>query len=444
MRIDSSEVEHLPLAAAMVDRQGRMIAATAEWRGAAPGSLSYHAGEARLVVGSGDVARADQELVLRWLLDEIDAAVAVMSGERRLGAAVLCSGLGLVAGLPRETARDGTTDDVLQLARAAIRSRVPEVTVEVIKRGASQAAPAPAQIALALVQFAVNAAAHANATSLRLRVGLGPTFLVEWPSERMRPVEARGFRHSFHREGWGLSYVRLVADALGATALPPGPTAPGWAGACLSLGNRRLTLPLGRFTRVGPFQATQTWRQEVQRPDPTVRASVDADLRRTLAGAEERPGAIARGALFTARDTGRGETWAALPPDTASARVRDVLTGLDHEHTLWSAPGDHAIRIHSLITLLARSLGAEPIVYAPDAFTREFPRSCAALGVAAPETPPLLAFPDPRLTAFLLKEVGGRLVGQSSGAVLEIRPEARHHPVVTLLGAAEGRLGLTG
>ena len=444
MRIDPSEVDHLPLAAAMVDRQGRMIAATPEWRGAAPGSLSYHAGEARLVVGSGEVARSDQGLVMRWLLDEIDAAVADMSGERRLCAAVLRSGLELVAGLPSATTGEGTTDDVVRLARAAIRARVPELTVEVIEPARFQAAPAPAQIALALVQFAVNAAVHANATRLLLRVGPGPTFSVEWPSERRRPVEARGYRHSLLRQGWGLGYVRTVSDALGATALSPGPTEPGWAGACLSLGNCRLTLPLARFARDGPFQATQTWRQEVQSPDPMVRASLRTDLETTMAGAIERPGAIARGALFTARDTGRGVTWAALPPDTGSARVRDVLLGLDHEHALWSAPADHAIRIHSLITILARSLGAQAVAYAPDAFAREFPRSCAALGVAVSETPPMLICPDPRLTAFLLRELGGGgLVGQSDRTVLEIRPEARHHPVVTLLGAPEGRLGLT-
>ncbi|HXM57173.1 MAG TPA: hypothetical protein VOB72_17365, partial [Candidatus Dormibacteraeota bacterium] len=400
MRLDPAEIAHLPLPAALIDRRGDVVAATPEWLGAVPGTVCYHAGEARLLVGPGGRAWPAQEAAMRRLLDEIRAAVAAMSGEQAQCAAVLGSGLELVAGWPPDERIQGPIDGVLARARMVIRARVPEAEVEVVDAG-RQPVPAPDQIALALLQFAANAFSHEGSTRLRLRVGVGPTFFVEWPAAGPAGQVAGGQSHPGLRRRWGLGYVRMVADYLGATALPPGPTVLGWTGPCLSLGSRRLTLPLAAFTGHRPARASQTWEQSLRSLDPAVPDTVRADLAQVLAAAPGAPGAIVRHGLLSARWTPAG-TWVALPPETGPERARDVLRGIDHERVLWSGPEPHATRVHGLIAVLARSLGDSPTAYAPEAFARELPRACAAVGAAAPRLGPLLACPDPRATAFLL------------------------------------------
>jgi len=224
----------------------------------------------------------------------------------------------------------------------------------------------------------------------------------------------------------------MVADYLGATALPPGPTADGWTGPCLSLGSRRLTLPLAVYGGGELVRGTQTWEQSVRSLDPTVPGTVLADLAGVLAAAEAAPGTGVRHGLLAARRTPAG-TWVALPPETGPGRARDVLRGIDHERVLWSAPEPHATRVHGLISVLARSLGEAPTAYAPEAFARELPRACAGLGIPAPELTPMLACPDPRATAFLLAELGGQLVARPDGTFLAPGPGAARSPLAELL-----------
>jgi hypothetical protein len=235
----------------------------------------------------------------------------------------------------------------------------------------------------------------------------------------------------------------MVADYLGATALPPGPTAEGWTGPCLSLGSRRLTLPLALFAGDRALRATQTWEQSLRSLDPAVPDTIRADLARVLEAASGEPGAVVRHGLLCARSTPAG-TWVALPPETGPGRTRDVLKGLDHERVLWSAPEPHATRVHGLISVLARSLGDGPTAYAPEAFARELPRACAALGAPAPAVGPLLACPDPRATAFLLAELGGELAARPDGTFLVPGPRATGSQLLELLGPeAGGRVRLT-
>jgi hypothetical protein len=441
VRLDPAEVVQLPLAAALVDRQDDVLAHTPEWRGAPPGSVTYDTGEALLLVSPGDAERPEQDAVMRRLLDEIATAGRAMPREQALRTAVLSSGLELVAGWPHGGG-SGTAEDVLEHAAAAIRARVPEASLELAPGPAPAAVLSPARIALALVQLAVNAADHEAAARLRLRVGLGPSFYVEWPSAGPATVEATGHRHPALRRRWGLGYVRMVADALGATALPPGPTQPGWAGACLSLGSRRLTLPLALLRGRALVRCTQTWEQEVRTPDTELQAAIGADLAAVTVAAEAQPGAIQRGSLFAARRSAAG-TWVTLPPDIGAAAVRDVLRGLDHERPLWSAAEPHATRVHGLIAALAISLGGPPVAFAPDVFAREFPRACAALGVPVPETGPMLACPDPRLTAFLLSELGGRLLVRGDGVWLEGAASSGGDALRALLGGGGGPIRLT-
>jgi hypothetical protein len=443
LRLDPIDVPYLPLPAAMLDGTGRHIAQTPEWRGAGPGSLTYHAGQAQLVVGPTEAVPAGQQALMARLLGELNAASRAMAADQALLASVLTSSLELVAGAPIDLARQrGNTSQVLEYARAAIAARTSDVRLEITPDAAPQPVPAPAQIALALVQLAVNAANHDGAHRISLRVDLGPTFWVEWSSDRVEPVQAGGHPHGRRRARWGLGYVRMVADALGATTLPPGPSGGGLMGACISLGNQRLTLPVAVYSGWQVTRATQTWEQELAGPDPDGLARTWQAVTGTLQAAWRQPGQVARHDLYAARHVDEG-TWISLVPETGADRARDVLRGLDHERALWSAPEPYATTVHSLITLLAWSLDGARAAVAPDAFAREFPRACAALGMPAHPVPPLLACPDPRVTAFLLRELGGALVAEPDGAALEPLPSARRNPIVALLARPDGRLRLT-
>jgi len=174
----------------------------------------------------------------------------------------------------------------------------------------------------------------------------------------------------------------------------------------------------------------------VRSQDPAVPNAIRADLGPVLAAAESRPGVMTRHGLLSARAGGSG-TWVAMPPETGSERAREALRGLDHERALWAAPEPHATRVHGLIALLSRSLGDPPTAYAPEAFARELPRACAALGVATPEAGGLLACPDPRATAFLLAELGGELVGRLDGTYLVPGLRGAASPLLALLAPDE-------
>jgi hypothetical protein len=305
---------------------------------------------------------------------------------------------------------------VLEYATASIRTRAPSLGVEVLPEQRPASVPAPATIALALVQFASNASSHEFADvagtrrldAIRLRVASGPSFYLEWSAESPAGVAVRTARHQRRRARWGWGYVRMAADALGGAALPPGRTGDGLEGACFSIGSRMLTVPLACYEDGELRRRTQSWEQETLHVADEERSAIQAEVIEALQAATRDPGAIVGRDLVCARSTGL-RTWAALPPEAGSHRIRDLLRGLDHERALWAAPEPHATRVHALTVVLARAAGDDWPTFDASTWASLFPVACGAMGVAAPDVAGAAVYPDPRVAAYLLAELGGEL-----------------------------------
>ncbi|MDQ6789530.1 MAG: hypothetical protein M3075_02525 [Candidatus Dormibacteraeota bacterium] len=431
MRLDPAEVPGLPLPCALLDRDGQALAATPEWAGAGPGSAVFQVGQGHLVVASEVPTPELDTLVGRLLATLEEAAGAVTAVEaRRLE--VLSAGLALVAGRPPSAELMGDVRRVLELALAAIPARTQGLVVEVVEPLPELAVPAPAAVALAVTQLAVNAHQHERASRVRLRVDRGPSFYVEWPSSAPRTVRVESHRHTSRRGGWGWGYVQMVADALGATALPPGPCGPGAIGACLGLGGVQLTLPLAEMGGGAVRRATLAWDQDpgVPRFGEPVRGA----LVELLSAAAREPGRIAYRDLYRARAGVHG-TWVALPPESGASRARDLIRGLAHERALWSAPEPHATRLHGLVSLLGIALGEPWPSVPPSVWADLAPQAARALRVPLPSSLESLVLPDPRLLAVLLSELEGRLLESGGQVYVQPSPAAARGPFWAALGA---------
>jgi hypothetical protein len=437
VRLEPGEAAALPLAAALIDLEGREVAVTPEWAGPCPGTVSYHTGHGHLLVAP-DAPTPELDVLMGRLLDELESAAGALGGEEGQRAAVLAAGLALVAGRP--LAGGGTAADAMRLAVAAIPARTQGLAIQVVGPLPGTPVPAPAAIALAVVQLAVNAQQHEGARRVVLRVGAGPTFAVEWQSARRGPVEVRAHRHALRRARWGWGYVQMVADALGGSALPPAPAGPGMAGACLGLGSTRLTLPVACLREGRVERATEAWEQDGRMP--ALHEPVGPALGGLVALAAEQPGRVAYRDLYRAR-LARGRTWAALAPESGSARVRDLLRGLRHERTLLRAPEPHATRLLALATLLQVALGEPWPSVPPGVFAAALPAACASLGVPAPGPVDTVCPPDPWATAFLLAETGGSLALRGEEVHLVAAPTGPGGPLLRAMRAgADGRLRL--
>ncbi|HXM54699.1 MAG TPA: hypothetical protein VOB72_04855 [Candidatus Dormibacteraeota bacterium] len=430
MRLEPGELPGLPLPAALVAADGAVVAATPEWTGPGPGTLSYRTGTGHLLVAP-DVPQPELDTLVARLLAEIRAAGAALTADAARQAEVLAAGLELVAGRPVGAA-SGTVEEVVDLTVAAVRARTQRFPVEValplpLPRAA---VPAPAAIALALVQLAVNAQQHEEADAVRLRVGPGPTFAVEWAARPGTASGVRSHRHPLRRPRWGWGYVQMVADALGGVALPPGPAGPGLASACLGLGAPRLGLPLACVHEGRVERSTEGWDDDPAMPP--LGQPAGGELAELVAAAAAQPGRIVYRGLHRAR-LRRDRTWAALAPESGSSRARDLLRGLHHERALWSAPEPQATRVSALTTLLQVAMG-EPWPGAPPSVWAEvLPAACAALGVAVPPPVDWVCPPDPRVVAYLLADTRGQLVARGDEAWLAGGDATS--PVLRALGA---------
>ena len=316
MRLDPAEVAALPLAACLQDLNGRPVVATPEWAGPCPGTLTYHTGQGHLLVAPDEPAIELDGLMGR-LLAALQNAAAEMQGEQARRATVLAAGLELMSGRP--PSGHGTVADALDFALAAIPARTQDLAVTIQQPIPPGPVPAPAAVGLAMVQLAVNAQQHEGAPSVSLRVAAGPTFYVEWPSVDLLSTELRSHRHVLRRRRWGWGYVQMVADALGGSALPAGPTGPGRQGASLGLGAARLTLPVACVRGDRVERATLAWDQD---PDvPGFGQPLEGKLADLVRRAQANPGRVEFQDLYRARSAG-GRTWIVLSPESDSARAR--------------------------------------------------------------------------------------------------------------------------
>ena len=120
VNLSLAEIGELPVAAALIDAAGTVVARTPEWDGPGPGAVSYPVRSMRLVVRTQPAS-----LALRRAGDP-SARTSIeprrLSTEPRRSACGSWQGsLRLVAG--REVGGWGTTDDVIDLACAGIGAR---------------------------------------------------------------------------------------------------------------------------------------------------------------------------------------------------------------------------------------------------------------------------------------------------------------------------------
>ncbi len=424
MRLDPAEIQELPLPAALLDHRRRPVAWTPEWRGRSPGDVVYFAGHGHLVAGAGGTANPALEAVLGELLVALARLQEELPYEDAARLRILIAGLRVVAGEPLDEGDRGTSDEVLDLTRLAVAARVvPPIAVRAEPARPQLEVPAPAVVALALVQLIANVSRHEwtdaeqsrRIAEVTLRVVPGPGFLVEWASGRTSTGRVQTHRHVDRRPRWGLGYVRLAADALGGTSLPPAPAGHGRAAVGFGLGGRNLALPLCCEDAGVQSRTTRAWDQEHDEPDQD-RGTLEALRGRARAD----PGRIVSEGYHNARAVaGTDRVWLAMPPESGDARVRDALRGLDHERALLQAPQPHATYLHALNVLLRAGLGdADAITtcYRQD-WARRFPPAMRAAGLPVPALRDAAVYPDPLLAAWLLAEYGGGLDVDATGSV---------------------------
>jgi len=429
-----AEIAELPLAAALLDATGDVVARTPEWDGPGPGAVAYPVRNMRLVVRTRPASQLC-DAVLSRLLDAIDAAVHGLDATHAQRVRILAGSLRLVAG--REAGGWGTTDEVVDLAHAGITART-GLVVDVLTR-AVRPVLAPEVAALVLVQLAVNAERHDGAERVRLEIDK-TTFRVVW-RRRGDDVRVKTSRRHAERERWGLGFARIAADAIGGTVYPPRTLGDGEVAATLEMGVRRLALPVAAVRDGQVCRATWSWDEETSL-GPGTAASGATRLAMLCAAAQREPGRIV-GDDWTAR-AGARETWVAVPPDDSAVRARDVVTGLVHERALADRLEEPARSTIGALGLLLATLLGEPMPRVPIA---TWTRRMAELGPAFRMVAPVPRFDgvgaiDPRVVALLAGSAQGFEI-DGDRLWLRIREDCREDAAVrVLLRPGEDRIPL--
>ena len=346
-----TDLSEIPLAAALVEGRGDVIAHTPEWPGAAPASIAYPVRGKRLVVATRGADQTCCDL-LDELLVTLDEACTAATGASALRLRMITASIGLLAGGGPVGA--GTTGDVVDLARAGIAART-SLRVDVDTNGASrQPVIAPEVVALVLVQLAVNAETHAQAASVAISHHAS-SFRVSWAGGNGGHSLQTARRRS-DRQRWGMGFARIAADALGATVYAPRKATDGTMEATLELGLGRLALPLAAVRDDRVLRATRAWDEETH-VIPGALVAASPRLLAVVDAARAASGAIALVDGWAARAAG-SLVWVAIPPDDATARMHDALDGLVHERALTEELSlAHASRVRALSLILGACLG---------------------------------------------------------------------------------------
>ncbi len=434
MRLTAADVTSLPLAAALFDRDGALLANSPEWSGGGLGTVLYRLPTASLAVAcekqDADVAELMMELVAAMQ----DAARA-SDGDQQRRLDVLASSIALVAGIPN--LRGGSTADVLSNLEAVLAT-VSNYSVTVARHTPGSVLDV-ALMTLALRQLVINARRHDDATQVTIAIDFGPTFTLQWHGLAPREGVATS-RHQGDRDRWGLGFVRLAMDALGGLYLAPGAGDHGHVSAVLAIDRSpRLQLPLAALRDSVVVSASPAWDEETHAPPGS---PLPQHWRDVVEVATRTPGTIARDGSKRVRTVDRA-TWAAISPEGTADRARDVIRGLDHERDLLDAPQPFATTIHGLAGVIALLLGDKPHRITPTAFDEQYPLAAAALHAPALAAPFIgAAAPDPALVAFLASRLDGRLSNRDGQLCIQIREANRSDPIARRLRDARGGLYL--
>ncbi|MHB8508428.1 MAG: hypothetical protein ACYDGR_07245 [Candidatus Dormibacteria bacterium] len=439
MRITQSEAPNLPAAAALVDNTGAVVAATKEW----PQDAVDSAATTAYRMGSGAVLIAGAESMPHsgWVLEQLVAAIrgaaARMDEDQAMAAELYATGLEVTTG--RRITEVGSLSSILELLRIGVARRTRLAALTPLGLWDESPVVGASAIALALVQLAVNAEAHGQAHRLAIEVEGGPTFIATWedPTATGEPdgPTIKTSRSRLLRERFGMAYVRQVCDALGGVVSNPSSPRPGIRQVVLSFGTARLALPLAQAIDGRIQMSTKAWVEETRIRDQDEVAGWLAELQDL---AQSRQGEIVERNLFTARAV-EAQTWFMLPPHGDSGRVGDALQELIHEKPLWRETEPESTKIHALSAILDRMLGLEWHNGAsPATFAEIFPARCRDLGVAPSVAIHGYRFPDPRIAAYLLAEVGETVTDAGGSPAVVVRADRRGHPLVEALAEADG------
>jgi hypothetical protein len=430
-----TDLREIPLAAALVEGRGDVIAHTPEWAGAVPGCIAYPVRGKRLMVATrgGDQTCRD---LLDELLATLHEACTAASGASALRLRMITASIGLLAGAGPTGV--GTTGDVFDLARAGIAARA-SLRVDV-DGGGPQPVLAPEVVALVLVQLAVNAETHARATSVVISHHAS-SFRVSWAGHNGGHTLATARRRA-DRQRWGMGFARFAADALGATVYAPRESADGTTEATVELGLGRLALPLAAVRDDRVARATRAWDEETK-VIPGAPATASPRLAAVVDAARACDGDIALVEGWAARAAGP-LVWVAVPPDDAGARMHDVLDGLAHERALTEGLSlAHASRLRALSLILGVCLGRDMPRVPADAWRRRmFTLATVFPSLDVPTFDGVGAM-DPDVVALLAARAGGTFDIDGDRLWLQIRNgEADDAVVRALLPIGERRIRL--
>jgi len=434
VRLSAADIAALPLPVALFDRDGALLASSAEWAGGGPGTVIYRLPTASLAVGC-DEQDADIAGLLTELVSAMREGAQACEGAQQLRLVALASSVGLVAGIP--DLHGGTTADVLEYLTALLSTvSAHGVTVGEHTPGAVPDAPV---LALALLQLVINARRHDDATEVTIDIDPGPAFRVRWRGE-LPPQGVSTARHQADRDRWGLGFVRLAMDALGGVSLSPASQGREQITAVLAIDpSPRLQLPLAAVRDGLVDAASPAWDEETQLP-PGSRLPVR--WLPLVAAAALTPGVIRREGTARAR-TVDDTTWIAMPPEGTADRARDVIRALDHERDLLEAPQPFATVIEGLADVIALLLGDRPHLVTPAAFDELYPKAAAA--VSAPLLSiafPGAAAPIPSLVAYLAARLSATVRVREGSLALQVGDRLRDQPIARRLADADGVIHL--